>query len=280
MAFEKELEVALAAVQKAASLCKSVQHNLIDEDTVTKKDRSPVTIADLGTQAVVILDLLKAFPDDAIVGEEDSNELRENDALREKVLGLVNEQNSDASADAMLDAIEYGNMDTDFTKRYWTLDPIDGTKGFLRGDQYAIALGLVEDGEVVMGVLGCPNYPFEDGNGGLFFAVKGEGAFVQRLDSGERTQLGTDGVSEGANAKFCESVEAAHAAHDVHQQISDELGHNATTISHRQPVQICRSGPWRCFDLLSSTSHRGIPGKDLGSCGRRDCGSGSRRPGE
>ena len=62
MAFEKELEIALAAVQKAASLCKSVQHNLIDEDTVTKKDRSPVTIADLGTQAVVILDLSESVP--------------------------------------------------------------------------------------------------------------------------------------------------------------------------------------------------------------------------
>jgi 3'(2'), 5'-bisphosphate nucleotidase len=39
------------------------------------------------------------------------------------------------------------------------LDPIDGTLGFVRGDQYAIALAMVENGEVVLGVLGCPNLP-------------------------------------------------------------------------------------------------------------------------
>jgi 3'(2'), 5'-bisphosphate nucleotidase len=42
-------------------------------------------------------------------------------------------------------------------ERYWVMDPVDGTKGFLRGDQYAVALALVERGEVVLGVLGCPN---------------------------------------------------------------------------------------------------------------------------
>jgi 3'(2'), 5'-bisphosphate nucleotidase len=55
--------------------------------------------------------------------------------------------------------------------RYWTLDPIDGTKGFLRGDQYAIALALVEHGEVVLGVLGCPNLPNPDGSRGAIFAA-------------------------------------------------------------------------------------------------------------
>lgn len=40
-----------------------------------------------------------------------------------------------------------------------TLDPVDGTKGFLRNDQYAVALGLVQDGRVVLGVLGCPCLP-------------------------------------------------------------------------------------------------------------------------
>jgi 3'(2'), 5'-bisphosphate nucleotidase len=42
-------------------------------------------------------------------------------------------------------------------ERFWALDPIDGTKGFLRGDQYAIALALVENREVKLGVLACPN---------------------------------------------------------------------------------------------------------------------------
>ena len=41
--------------------------------------------------------------------------------------------------------------------RFWTLDPIDGTKGFLRGDQYVVALALVVKGEVQIGALACPN---------------------------------------------------------------------------------------------------------------------------
>ena len=202
MNLQKELAVALAAVGKASRLCTSVQHQLIDADTVTKNDRSPVTVADLGTQAVIILDILKNFEGDAIVGEEDSNTLRENQSLREKVFSLVREQNDQASLDEVLDAIDAGNGDTDFGGRYWTVDPIDGTKGFLRGDQYAIALALVEDGVVKLGVLGCPNYPLDNGKGGLFYAVRGEGAFMQDLDSGKSVSIKSDGVSDGTLARF------------------------------------------------------------------------------
>ena len=38
--------------------------------------------------------------------------------------------------------------------RFWTLDPIDGTKGFLRGDQYVVALALLVDGKVQASALG------------------------------------------------------------------------------------------------------------------------------
>lgn len=40
--------------------------------------------------------------------------------------------------------------------RFWTRDPIDGTKGFLRGRQYAIALALIVDGRVRLAVVACP----------------------------------------------------------------------------------------------------------------------------
>lgn len=69
---------------------------------------------------------------------------------------------------------------------HWALDPIDGTKGFLRGGQYAVCLGLLNDGEVVVGVMGCPNLPLDpskpDGEkGAIFVAVKGQGAFQVSL---------------------------------------------------------------------------------------------------
>lgn len=63
---------------------------------------------------------------------------------------------------------------------------------FLRGDQYAIALGLLDEGEVTLGVLGCPNLPCTsvsisvkpsiDKIGCIFSATKGAGASMQSLD--------------------------------------------------------------------------------------------------
>ncbi len=84
----------------------------------------------------------------------------------------------------------------------WTLDPIDGTKGFLRGGQYAVCLALLIDARVELGVIGCPNLPSNPspspsshqststntsgsstkasanlgGTGALFVAVRGHGA--------------------------------------------------------------------------------------------------------
>lgn len=63
----------------------------------------------------------------------------------------------------------------------WTLDPIDGTKGFLRGEQYAVCLALIVDAEVKLGVMGCPNLPVdwskpEGERGCLFVAVRGQGS--------------------------------------------------------------------------------------------------------
>jgi 3'(2'), 5'-bisphosphate nucleotidase len=84
-----------------------------------------------------------------------------------------------------LDIIDRGNSTGGASGRHWALDPIDGTKGFLRGGQYAVCLGLLKDGEVVLGVMGCPNLPVDPKNpdgekGALFVAVKGEGAFQVR----------------------------------------------------------------------------------------------------
>lgn len=82
----------------------------------------------------------------------------------------------------MLTSIDRGNYTGGRTGRFWTLDPIDGTKGFLRGDQYAVCLALIDNGQVQVGVLGCPNLPRslarEDQEVGCIYAsVRGQGAF-------------------------------------------------------------------------------------------------------
>ena len=227
MSYQAELKLAIEAVKKASDLCRRVQENLIDSDTVEKNDKSPVTIADLGTQAVVNLAIQKSFPDAAMIGEEDSKTLRENADLSTKVLELVKEIYPEISENEVFSAIDFG-AGKDTSKRFWTLDPIDGTKGFLRGDQYAIALALVENGEVVMGVLGCPNYPLDpakpEQRGALFYAVKGEGCYEMTLKGESTRKIQSDGLADPARARFCESVEAAHASHDTHAQISEAVG--------------------------------------------------------
>ncbi len=228
MALEKELSVALEAVRKASGLCLKVLNGSSAISSVKKDDRSPVSVADLGSQATVTLYLLERFPGDPVVGEEEAETLRRHGELKEKVLELVRDVNGAIDEKTLLDTVDYGAKDFDPGKRFWTLDPIDGTKGFLRGDQFAVALALVEDGQVVLGVLGCPNLSADDSGSGkkgsMLYAVRGMGAFATPLDGSGKIEVGVDNVAEVASARFCESVEEAHASHDKHRLIAESLG--------------------------------------------------------
>ena len=75
----KELQAAVAAVRAAAHVCREVQANLVTADTLEKKDKSPVTVADFASQAIVCSLLERALPNDAVVGEEDAADLRPDD---------------------------------------------------------------------------------------------------------------------------------------------------------------------------------------------------------
>ena len=75
MSYEQERERAIEAVVLASRLCQHVQQNLIDASSMSKKDKSPVTIADFGAQAIVSLLLQKQFPGIPMVGEEDASSL-------------------------------------------------------------------------------------------------------------------------------------------------------------------------------------------------------------
>ena len=226
MIYDNELEAALYAVTKSCVLCANIQNSLVAEDTLNKSDRSPVTIADFGSQAVVNLVLRKMYPDDDYVCEEDSDQLRKEESteLRKKVHDNVVKIFRVVNEDEMLDAIDIGSDDCDFKGRYWTLDPIDGTKGFLRGDQYAIALALVVKGEVVLGVLGCPNMFYEEGNKGvIYFAVKKSGSYALSIETGETKKVNVDAISSSDKAILCESVESAHTAHGQSAEIAKML---------------------------------------------------------
>jgi len=228
MKYAKELEVAIHAVRAAANLCRSVQANLITAETLEKKDKSPVTVADFASQAIVCSHLQQAFPQDQVVGEEDSTDLQSHEQapLRHSVVTHVGEElGGDLDEAQVLNWIDHGNADGT-QARYWTLDPIDGTKGFLRGQQYAIALALIEQGEVVLGVLGCPNMLVGEQLGALFTATKGGVARMLSLSDidarGERIQVSQ--VTAVNQARFCESVESGHSNQSESAQIAALLG--------------------------------------------------------
>lgn len=254
MAYEKELQVALLAVQRASILTKSVFHSHA-KGTLNKSDASPVTIGDFGAQALIIAAIAHNFPDDQIVGEEESKDLRENEQLRSTVWDLVKGTSLEdkagnellggdiKNADEMLDIIDRGNSAGGAKGRIWALDPIDGTKGFLRGGQYAVCLGLMVDGDVKVGVLGCPNLPVDDsatltenigtdasdeeGKGVLFAAVQNEGATSRPLSRGALTKeqkISMRSVTDLSAATFCESVEAGHSSHGDQADIAKKLG--------------------------------------------------------
>lgn len=254
MAYDQELKVAQLAVARASILTKSV-FSAKQKGTISKDDASPVTIGDYGAQALIISAIKKNFPSDEVVGEEEASTLRTDKALSSKIWDLVKDVKLDdaesdallggpiASEDEMLDAIDAGNSAGGAKGRIWALDPIDGTKGFLRGGQYAVCLALMVDGDVQVGVLGCPNLPVDDsaalsedigaaatdteGKGVLFSAIKGEGASSQALTK-KAIQKGhpisVSKISDVSKAVLCESVEAGHSSKGDNADISAKLG--------------------------------------------------------
>ena len=166
-----ELEHARRAVRAAALVTRAVQADLVHASTLEKSDKSPVTVADFASQAVVAATLsLAGSAVRAMVGEEDAADLRGEDATTRRgqvvqhargVLG------AELSEEDVLGFIDLGGNTPPLdaggraSGTYWTLDPIDGTKGFLRSEQYAIALALIHDGQVVVGALGCPRLPVD-----------------------------------------------------------------------------------------------------------------------
>jgi len=117
----------------------------------------PVTIADKTASLIIVEGLSKAFPDDAILSEEEA------DDAENRLTG----------------------------KRVWMIDPIDGTWGFIKKDgDFGVQIGLTADSKVILGVVFLPVHDQ------LFFAVKSAGAFSiendgepQRLHVSSKTNL-------------------------------------------------------------------------------------------
>lgn len=153
-------EVARAAVLDAVIVCREAARRLGEVGRIVKPDESPVTVADFAAQAVIVRRLRELGPL-PISGEEQAAVLRDpaNAALRDAVVAAVRPVWPDAETSAVLDAIDGASGVADPHGGHFTVDPIDGTRGFVRGGQYAVCLAWIADGHPRMAVMGCPNLP-------------------------------------------------------------------------------------------------------------------------
>lgn len=231
--YRHELEVALQAIQAATAISLDVLHDLQLPPSpssstipsplhVTKPDHSPVTVADLAIQTLLLAVLSSLSPAHAFIAEESSSELRASPALLTRVLSLVRlhgSQNpvcagptaslSPASVLTLLDlAATPVSPPTPATTPTWIIDPIDGTQAFLRGHHFAINLALVIGSTQTIAVVSLPLLSLEltvrgatpltdellpsnpgRGTGIILFAVRSHGSFLLPLSNPSSTPI-------------------------------------------------------------------------------------------
>ncbi|GAB2243308.1 hypothetical protein Droror1_Dr00020083 [Drosera rotundifolia] len=270
--FSKELDVAVRVVHLACYLCQRLQESLLSnagDHVRAKDDDSPVTVADFSVQAIVSWVLSESFGSEnvSIVAEEDAEILSGANSLGllKAVVDTVNEcvtkaarfglkcPNKALDSSQVLEAISRCDSTGGPTGKYWVLDPVDGTLGFVRGNQYAVALALIKDGEVVIGVLGCPNYPMKKDllnhhhlsshtsqnistsweKGCILYAQRGSGkAWMQPAVSGDEgidlmtsaTLVRVSGIEDPSLATVCEPVERANTSHSFTEGVAQSVG--------------------------------------------------------
>jgi myo-inositol-1(or 4)-monophosphatase len=131
---QPEREIISEAVRRAGQAVRQLSSGGFE--THIKKDRSPVTSADLEVNRILKETIDKHFPHD----------------------GWLSEETPDGP-----DRVE--------NKRVWVIDPIDGTKYFINGvPEFTISVALVEDGRPVLGIV------FNPATGEFFSAIRGSGA--------------------------------------------------------------------------------------------------------
>jgi 3'(2'), 5'-bisphosphate nucleotidase len=188
-----DLRDALRAVAPSLAVVRALGATLDAVPPIQKKDGSPVTAADYAVQAVVVAGLRAADRDRRVplLGEESADGLVSSgrpDAVRAVVdavraaLGWMDE----AAVLSLIDGDAPRSGDP-----HWTIDPIDGTRGFVLGAQCSVCLARIEGRDVTLAVMGCPRMgPTGDlgvhaqGPGVLYGAVRGGGAF--ECDAGGR----------------------------------------------------------------------------------------------
>lgn len=211
--YDSILSTGLQAMVAACETTAQIQSSFDPSDALTKDDRSPVTIADFASQVIISHLVSAAFPEFGMISEENADQLSrpENAGQLRQVHAHVRRHASDLTESDVCDILSHdGHPDRDIA---WALDPIDGTKGFMRGDQYAVALALLERGRIVAGFMGCPQYRTGDTSvPSIFYAAQGQGAFRCDMSTPAAAEsIRVDAIDDIRDARLIQGVEVAHA---------------------------------------------------------------------
>ncbi len=227
-ALSQELAVRLVVARRAAraagDICNRIRASFSQQDLAHKVGREPVTVADYVSQAIITWHLRREFPEDRLIAEEAGSALR--DGEHGELVPAVERRFSEAmdavgsgetlKAEEILDLLDNRGGSGSIT---WVVDPIDGTKGYLRGDQYAVAVGLLYAGQPVAGVLGCPAWP---GGAAVFFGQQGKGSWRETAVAPE--PIAVSASSRSAELRILASVESSHGDPVVVRGVREALG--------------------------------------------------------
>ncbi|CAJ1390400.1 unnamed protein product [Effrenium voratum] len=217
--------IAREVVVQACELTADLQKRLLSAEIRAKSDLSPVTVADFASQALITLLLAARCPGLPLVGEEDARAPREDAALAAKVHESVQKFIPEVTLEQVLEALDKGSHPGG-EGRFWVLDPIDGTKGFLRKDQFAVCLCMIDNGKVLVAALGCPSLPVDPPPaelGCVFLAARGQGATQLDLASGRERAIHVSEAVDPSSCSYVESMESGHSSHGAHARIAGRL---------------------------------------------------------
>ena len=217
----------LSVTREASALAQQVKAGMAMMN-LTKSDFSPVTVGDYAIQALVARRLEEQLGGPALVGEERAEALRapEQGEMRQVVAEFVGKFCAGATEDTVCEWIDRGAAEP--AGVYWILDPIDGTKGYVRGGQYAVALARIAEGQVTHAALGCPNLPVsalpEMGEGAVALAQRDAGAYISPLDQDEFHHLQVSTYSDPSDARFLRSYESSHTNAGQIDEVAARMG--------------------------------------------------------
>ena len=232
------LGAALAAARAAARAVAAVgdPQALASGGIVDKGAAGPATLADLASQAAIALALRRELGADLPIVAEESLEEAESlggPRLVAHAHAALRAAGIDADEAAFRHALA-SCAGEGGSGPFWTVDPLDGTKGYLRGGQFAVAIALVEAGTPVLAVLAAPRLGLRGagmGDGMLAACVRGRGAVQSPLAAWEPRPIRCRGWSRGDAVRVAGSVEKAHSA-------SDSLEARIAALGAVEPVRI------------------------------------------